>query len=100
MKRPVKENITKDMDSIEIALTIQWNNCCDDWEKYWEEEHTLHIESEKELCKLKESLPTVEEIEKILIKKIEVIECNPRTCGAYATFKGAAKAIHKSLTKE
>ena len=37
MKRPVKENITKDMDSIEIALTIQWNDCCDDWEKWIED---------------------------------------------------------------
>ena len=79
-----------------------YNQACDDWEKYWEEEHTLHIESEKELCKLKESLPTVEEIEEIMgdlsleegvlgFHNFEWVKIPIRT---------VAKAIHKRLRGE
>ena len=101
MKRPEKKDHFCG-DLYDGGMLHGYNQACDDWEKYWEEEHTLHIESEKELCKLKESLPTVEEIEEIMgdlsleegvlgFHNFEWVKIPIRT---------VAKAIHKRLRGE
>ena len=105
MKRPEKKELSNEGNRcVQVGedYIVGYNQACDDWEKYWEEEHTLHIESEKELCKLKESLPTVEEIEEIMgdlsleegvlgFHNFEWVKIPIRT---------VAKAIHKRLRGE
>ena len=91
MKRPVKENITKDMDSIEIALTIQWNDCCDDWEKWTEkcQEDFISVSS----------LPSCKEIEEIMTDHYwDSLEGERGILERHCKF--LAKAIHKRLRGE
>jgi len=97
MKRPEKKELSNEGNRcVQVGedYLVGYNQACDDWEKYWEEEHTLHIESEKELCKLKESLPTVEELETFIESR----------CGIpiIVTLGGGnlAEDIHKRLIGE